>query len=83
MSLATQKQLAKSNITRNMQDGGRCEVMQLEAIVLQKPSEEQMDWKSDTPQQVGDKAYSPPGWVGKLLRLLPTVEGSQSGSNMD
>ena len=25
----------------------------------------------------------PPGWVGELLRLLLTVEGSQSGSNGD
>ena len=58
--------------------------MQLEAIILQKPSEERMDWKSDASQQVGNKAYSfPPGWVGEILRLLPTVEGSQSGSNGD
>lgn len=43
-----------------MQDGGRCKVVQLEAIVLQKPSEEWMDWKSDASQQIGNKAYSSP-----------------------
>ena len=61
-----------------------CKVVQLEAIVLQKPPKERMDWKSDASQQIGNKAYSfPPGWVGELLRLLPTVETSQSGSNRD
>ena len=29
--------------------------MQLEAIVFQQPSEERMDWKSDTSQQVGNE----------------------------
>ena len=41
--------------------------MQLEAIELQEPAEERMDWKSKSPQQVRDKAYSLPlDGLGKL-----------------
>ena len=48
--------------------------MQLEAVELHDPAEEQMDWKSESPQQVRDKAYSLPlGRVGKTLRLLPAI----------
>ena len=48
--------------------------MQLEAVVLQEPVDERMDWKSEAPQQVRDKAYLlPPGEVGKTLRLLPAI----------
>ena len=47
MGLTTQEQLTKSNVTCDVQDGGGTEVVQLEAIILQKPSEEQMNWKSD------------------------------------
>ena len=56
MGLTTQEQLAKRNVTRDVQNGGGSEAVQngggseavqLEAIVLQKPSEERMDWKSD------------------------------------
>ena len=57
-----------------MQYGGRSEVMQLEAVILQEPAEERMDWKSEAPQQVRDKAYSlSPGWVGETLCLLPAI----------
>ena len=57
---------------RKMEAGG--EVMQLEAVKLQEPAEERMDWKSKSPQQVRDKAYPLPlGWVGKTLRLLPAI----------
>ena len=31
--------------------------MQLEAIELQEPAEERMDWKSESSQQIGDEAY--------------------------
>ena len=48
MGLTTQEQLTKSNATRDFEDGGGSEVVQLEAIILQKPSEEWMNWKSDT-----------------------------------
>ena len=41
--------------------------MQLEAVILQEPAEEWMDWKSEAPQQVRDKAYSLPlDGLGKL-----------------
>ena len=50
--------------------------MQLEAIELQEPAEERMDWKSKSPQQERDKAYPLPlGRVGKTLRLLPVIVG--------
>ena len=76
MSLAAQKQLAKGYEARDMQCGGRGEVMQLEAIELQGPAKEWMDWKSKSPQQERDKAYPLPlGWVGKALCLLPAIIG--------
>ena len=34
--------------------------MQLEAVELQEPAEERMDWKFESPQQIEDKAYSLP-----------------------
>ena len=41
--------------------------MQLEAVKLQEPAEEQMDWKSESPQYVRDKAYPlPMDGLGKL-----------------
>ena len=43
-----------------------------------------MDWKSEAPQQVRDKAYPLPlGWVGKTLRLLPAIRGGKFGSDRD
>ena len=49
-----------------MQYRGRSEVMQLKAIIFQKPSEEWMDWKSDASYQIGDEAHSlPPDGLGK------------------
>ena len=67
-----------------MQDGGWGEIVQLEAIVLQEPAEEWIDWKSGTPQQVRDKAHSLlPRWIGDILRLLPAVIRSISGSDGD
>ena len=48
--------------------------MQLEAVELQEPVEERMDWKSEPSQQVGDEAYPLSlGWVWKALRLLPAI----------
>ena len=47
--------------------------MQLEAIVLQEPVEERMDWKSDIPQEIRDKAYSLPlDGLGKLSACSPS-----------
>ena len=48
MGLNAQEQFAQSDVSHNMQNGGGGEVVQLEAIVFQQPSEEQMDWKTDT-----------------------------------
>ena len=48
--------------------------MLLEAVELQEPAEERMDWKSESPQQIRDKAYPLPlGCIGKTLRLLPAI----------
>ena len=82
MSLAAQKQLANGYEARDMQYGGRREVVQLEAIELQEPPEKRMNWKSEPPYQIGDKAYPPP-FVGIRgnLRLLPTFVGGEPGSN--
>ena len=58
--------------------------MQLEAVVLQKPSEEWVNWKSHAPQQIGDEAHSfPRGWIRKVLLLGLAVEGSQPCPNRD
>ena len=47
VGLAAQEKLAKSEKPRDMQDGGRSKVVQLEAVVLQETSEERVDWKPD------------------------------------
>ena len=47
MSLDAQKQLAKGYEARNMQYGGRHKVVQLEAVKLQEPAKEWVDWKPD------------------------------------
>ena len=40
--------------------------MQLKAIILQKPSEERVDWKSDASYQIRDEAHSlPPDGLGE------------------
>ena len=49
MSFATQKQLAKGYVSSDEQYGGRGEGVQLEAVELQEPAEEWMDWKSESP----------------------------------
>ena len=48
MGLAAEEQLAKSDEASDVQNGARCEIVQLEAIVLQETSEERVDWKPDT-----------------------------------
>ena len=82
MSLAAQKQLAKGYEARDMQFGGRREVVQLESIELQKPLEKWMDWKSEPSYQIRDKAY-PLGGIGTALRLLSAIIGGKPGSNWD
>ena len=58
--------------------------MQLEAIILQKPSEEWVNWKPHAPQQIGDEAHSfSRRQIGEILRLGFAVEGGQSCSNRD
>ena len=47
MGLTAQKELAKSDVTRDVHNGGGSEIVKLEAIILQESSEERMDWKSD------------------------------------
>ena len=46
MGLNTQEQLAEGHEARDVQNGGGRKVMQLEAIELQEPAEERMNWKS-------------------------------------
>ena len=44
--------------------------------VLQKPSEEWVNWKSHAPQQIGDEAHSfSHSRIGEILRLGFAVEG--------
>ena len=47
MELNAQEQLTQSYEARDMQYGGRREVVQLEAIELQEPPEKRMNWKSE------------------------------------
>ena len=76
MSLDAQKQLAKGHEARNMQDGGRREVVQLEAVELQEPPEKRMNWKSEPSYQIRDKAYPLSfGGAGDALRLLSALIG--------
>ena len=49
MGLNAQEQFAQSDVARNMQNRGGSKVMQLKAIVFQKPQEERMDWKPNAP----------------------------------
>ena len=84
MSFAAQEQLAEGNIARDMQYGGGSKIMQLEAVELQEPAEEWVDWKPKPSQQIWDKAYLVPSrWVRKVLRLLPAVKGGEPGLNGD
>ena len=54
--------------------------MQLEAVELQEPAEEWVDWKPESSQQIWDKAYPLPlRWVRKALRLLPAIIGGEPG----
>ena len=82
MSLDAQKQLAKGHEDRNMQNGGRRKVVQLEAVELQEPLEKRMNWKSKPSYQIRDKAYPLSfGGAGDALRLLSALIGGESGSN--
>ena len=49
MGLNAQEQFAQSDVTRNVQNGGRSDMVQLKALIFQKPSKERMDWKSKSP----------------------------------
>ena len=57
MGLDAQEQLAKGYKARDVQDGGRCEVVKLEFIELQEPPEKRMNWKSEPSYQIRDEAY--------------------------
>ena len=82
MSLDAQKQLAKGHEARNMQNGGRRKVVQLEAIELQEPLEKRMNWKSAPSYQIRDEAYLLSfGGIGDAPRLLSTIIGGKPGSN--
>ena len=84
MSLTAQKQLAKGYESRDMQQGGRCKVVQLEAVELQEPPEKQMNWESDPSYQIRDKAYPLSlGGIEKALRLLSAIIGGEPSSNRD
>ena len=63
--------------------GGR-DIVQLEAIELQKPSEKRMDWESEPSYQIRDKAYPLSlGGIGAALRLLSAIIGGNPSSNRD
>ena len=49
MGLDAQEQLAKSYKARDVQNGGRCEVVKLESVELQEPPEKRMYGKSESP----------------------------------
>ena len=82
MSLDAQEQLAKGHEARDVQNGGRRKVVQLEAVELQEPPEKRMNWKSEPSYQIRDKAYPLSfGGAGDALRLLSALIGGESGSN--
>ena len=84
MSLTAQKQLAEGYESRNMQQGGRRKVVQLEAVEPQEPLEKRMNWESEPSYQIRDKAYPLSfGGIGKALRLLSAIVGGKPGSNRD
>ena len=63
--------------------GGR-EIVQLEAVELQKPAEKWMNWKSQSPYYIGDEAHPLSfGGIGGALRLLSAIIGGESGSDWD
>ena len=74
MRLDAQKQLAKGHEARDMQNGGRRKVVQLEAVELQEPPEKRMNWKSEPSYQIRDKAYpSPLEGLGTLSACFPPL----------
>ena len=74
MSLNAQEQLAKSYTARDVQNGGRCEVVKLESVELQEPPEKWMNWKSEPSYQMRDTAYPLSlGGIGKALRCSPPL----------
>ena len=74
MSLDAQKQFAKGYEARDVQNGGRRKVMQLEAIELQEPLEKRMYWKSESSYQIRDKAYPLSfGRIGTLSACFPPL----------
>ena len=82
MSLDTQEQLTKGHEARDVQNGGKRKVVQLEAIELQELPEKRMYWKSESFYQIRDKAYPLSfGRIGDALRLLYALIGGESGSN--
>ena len=84
MSLIAQKYFAKGYESRDMQQGGRRKVVQLEAIELQKPPEKRMNWESEPSYQIRDKAYPLSlGGIGTALRLLSAIISGKPGSNQD
>ena len=84
MSLDAQKQLAKGHKARNMQNGRRRMVVQVEAVELQEPPEKRMNWKSEPSYQIRDKAYPLYfGGIGGTLRLLFAIIDGKTGSNRD
>ena len=61
-----------------MEDGAGGKIVQLEAIVLQQPSEEWVNWKPHSPQQIGDEdTRSPTDGLGKSFAwVLPLKEAN-------
>ena len=84
MSFTAQKQLVKGYESRDMQQGGRRKIVQLEAVELQEPPEKRMNWKSKPSYQTRDKGYPLYlGGIGKALCLLSAIIGGKPVSNLD
>ena len=60
-----------------MHDGAWCQIVQLEAIILQETSEERVDRKSYASQKEGNESHPLLfRWIGEILRQGFTIEGS-------
>ena len=84
VGFTAQEKLAQGNKTRDVQDRGRREVVQLEAVILQESMEERVDWKPDASQQVRYEAHPfPPSWIWENFRQNFACGRVQSCSDRD
>ena len=60
------------------------EIVQLEAVELQKPAEKGMNLKSKSSYEIRDETHPLSfGGIGAALRLLSAIIGGESGSDRD